>query len=374
MEHVGSAREGEFELKISFICLLYNPVIPFRAMTNTGPAGVEGVWAEDFCHLSHLHFYNPVIPFRAMAHVGPAGGEFDLFEHRSIAVVYFIAGILGVSGNAVIIRIFSKYNPISGVRSRTHVQFAFGNILVVVGAFAGGLSSIFGRWLLGETGCQLYGFVTYTGGMIATTMALVQCVERYYAQNNSEYDKNGGNGFLCVLAWLYSLSVAVAPLVGWNSYTAEASGTACGLNHMVDDWSHKSFFIALPFITTVLMMFAISAVRSAILKNDGPDAVCPAHAQDWFRDYQLNWIAVANLLTMCVGFAPYFYFSVWSVRYPGRQMTMLASVTSPLVAKLSTLFTPIVYCIGSRKFRAAFAASIFGEEAPRTFNADRKSE
>ena len=71
-------------------------------------------------------------------------------------------------------------------------------------------------------------------------------------------------------------------------------------------------------------------------------------------------IAVANLTIVTTGFAPYGFFAIWALFNHGSNMMMLASVVPPVVAKLSTVFYPVVYMVASRKFREAFAARTVG--------------
>ncbi|WAR14546.1 OPSX-like protein, partial [Mya arenaria] len=287
----------------------------------------------------------------------PAGGDFTLFEHRTVALLYFTAGLLGVFGNAVLIRILSRDKPISGSRARLHVHFAFANILVVVGCFFSGLSSVFGKWLFGPTGCQVYGTVTYTGGMAATSLGPALCVQRYLAQGNPKYDQGGASGALSLLSWMYALIIAAGPLLGWNSYSAESAGTACGLEWQVADWSHHSMFFVLVLVSCGLLFFATMYARAAIYGNAALKDAC---------------IAVANMAITGLGFTPYFYFALWALKYPDVQMTALASVLPPLAAKISTVFVPLVYVVANRKFRNAFTSMVFGGQEDTASGGRRK--
>lgn len=71
-------------------------------------------------------------------------------------------------------------------------------------------------------------------------------------------------------------------------------------------------------------------------------------------------IALANLFIVAIGFAPYGFFALWALFNHGSQMTMLASVIPPVVAKLSTAIYPVVYIVASKSFRAEFAARTIG--------------
>ncbi|KAL4220876.1 hypothetical protein ACF0H5_019142 [Mactra antiquata] len=217
----------------------------------------------------------------------PAGGDFSMSEHRTVGVLYFIFGVIGVLGNVLVIFIFSQYKPLSGSRGRLHISLALSNMMVVAGTPFSGSSAFAGRWLFGDLGCQLYGLETYTGGMGACVFAVLVCVQRYLSTNSPKsYDASSWPAFMFTIGWLYSIGVAVGPLLGWNSYTIESSGTACGLNWNKDDFSHRSMFIALPAITIIQMLIAALSIRSALSAHGAAEV----DEKDWFTSKQLNMV------------------------------------------------------------------------------------
>ncbi|XP_045162043.2 visual pigment-like receptor peropsin [Mercenaria mercenaria] len=287
----------------------------------------------------------------------PAGGDFSMAEHRVVGVLYLVSGFLGILGNILIIAILRGENAITGCRSKIHVQFAIANILIVAGIPLSGSSAFAGSWLFGDIGCQMYGVLTYTGGMGAVTFAGLLCIQRYYSISLLNiYDMSGRSLFLSVLGWIYSVGIAIGPVLGWNSYVIESSGTACGLNWHKDDQSHRSLFITLPVVSIVMFLISLWSLRTAFSRPT-PEKI---DEKDWFTNNQLNWIAMANLIIVTTGFAPYGFFAIWALFNHGSEMTMLASVIPPVAAKLSTVFYPVPYIVASKKFREAFAARTIG--------------
>ncbi|XP_060605085.1 retinochrome-like isoform X2 [Ruditapes philippinarum] len=283
--------------------------------------------------------------------------DLTMSGHRAVGVLYLLSGFLGILGNILIISILRGENVLSGCRSKLHIQFAISNLLIVAGIPLSGSSAFAGRWLFGDIGCQFYGALTYTGGMGAVTFAGLLCLQRYFSSSLLNiYDMSSRSLIMCAIGWIYSFGIAISPVLGWNSYTIESSGTACGLNWHKDDQSHRSLFIALPVMSIVMFVISLWALRVAF-STKTPEKM---DEKDWFTNHQLNWIALANLFIVTVGFAPYGFFSLWALVNHGSEMTMLASVIPPVVAKLSTAVYPVVYIVASKNFRAEYAAKTVG--------------
>ncbi|WAR15019.1 OPSX-like protein [Mya arenaria] len=275
-------------------------------------------------------------------------GGFNLFEHRSAAMLFFYSAIFGVIGNLQTLRVLVKDHPLSMSSSRIHVQMAIANILVAATGFQAGANAWIGRWVCGDAGCKAYGFFAMFGGMASVTLAAM-----YDFQSRT-------GGLLTGAAWVFSLVIATGPLMGWNSYALESSGTSCLLDWRVRDQAHISFFLTIGSVFMVLMSAAIFGLRSAIMRTKTDDV---KGGSDWFTESQLNWMAVGNLMLVLCGYNPYLFLAIWSVASPAPlQMGPLAPYVMALMVKCSTLYFPLIYCTASKQFRTAYYPHIFGEK------------
>ncbi|XP_062586902.1 visual pigment-like receptor peropsin [Saccostrea cucullata] len=289
-------------------------------------------------------------------------GEFSDLEHKGVAVLYFLFGVLGVLTNSFVLKTFMKDGVLTSPKNILHVNLAFSNILVVLGFPFSGLSSWHGKWLFGQQGCQLYGVESYTGGIACTGFVFALCFERYLANRQRQiYDTmSSSTWWLITLAvWIHAFVWAILPVLGWSSYSMEASGVACGLNWLKHDFNHTSFVIFMTIEHSVIYLLAFIFLKSAKSYVDS-HTILEVNTQNWFTEKQLVWITFAFLLIAGIGWGPYGYFAVWSQHTQITSISMLAVTLPPLFAKGSTIFYIIPYLVASNRFRDAVVGGDVG--------------
>lgn len=282
-------------------------------------------------------------------------GEFSEVEHKGVAILYFIFGVSGVLANSFVLKTFMKEGVLVSPKNILHINLALSNILVVLGFPFSGLSSWHGKWVFGIRGCQLYGVESYTGGMACPAFIFTLCLERYLANRQRHiYDAmTTGTWWLIALGvWLHAITWAILPILGWNSYSMEASGVSCGLSWLKHDFNHASFIMVMTIEYATLFLLAILFLRSAKSYVDSP-TVLEVNTKNWFTEKQLVWITFAFLMIAGVGWGPYGYFGIWSQRTKSTSVSMLAVTLPPLFAKASASLYIVPYLAASDHFREA---------------------
>nr|XP_022317074.1 visual pigment-like receptor peropsin [Crassostrea virginica] len=282
-------------------------------------------------------------------------GEFSQLEHKGVAVLYFLFGVCGVLTNSFVLKTFMKDGVLVSPKSILHLNLALSNILVVLGFPFSGLSSWHGQWVFGFRGCQMYGVESYTGGMACPVFVFTLCLERYLANRQRQiYDAmTTGTWWMIALAvWLHAITWAVLPVLGWSSYSMEASGVACGLSWLKHDFNHASFIVVMTIEYGILYLLAFFLLKLAKGHQDST-TVLEVNTSNWFTEKQLVWITFSFLMFVGIGWGPYGYFGVWSQHTKTTSISMLAVTLPPLFAKASASFYIIPYLVTSDRFRDA---------------------
>ncbi|XP_022914402.2 visual pigment-like receptor peropsin [Onthophagus taurus] len=167
--------------------------------------------------------------------------------------------IFGITGLVLNIWLFIAFIRNQIVSSRSYLFIlAFciacivrGILVVVFSSF----SALLTRWLFGYTACQLFGFFKLTVGIFQMTLLAFMGIERYLSVGTMHKGEELSYKFYIissVFCWIFAMTIASFPLVGYSGYIYDTTCTACELDWKLNDYYQKSFNISVIVLTAII--------------------------------------------------------------------------------------------------------------------------
>ena len=173
------------------------------------------------------------------------------------------------------------------------------------------------------------------------------------------------------LCWFYALLWGSFPLCGWSSYNLESDKLRCSIHwasRSTKDQAYIVFLFIFCFIIPVsVMSFSFLRVRKELHLMQGRAANLFGReskaAKDNIRaERRHTQLAITMCTVFILTWTPYSLLSFWSSFFAHIAETPVAlATTAALIAKSSTIFTPIIYSVVHKKFRQSLSSTRFGK-------------
>ncbi|CAL8315782.1 unnamed protein product [Merluccius merluccius] len=216
------------------------------------------------------------------------------------------------------------------------------------------------RWLGGDATCIYYGLLGFFFGMASimnlTVMAIVRLYISVNQQSNRERISWRTVKALCAWTWLYGLTWALFPIMGWGRYGPEPFGLSCSLAWV---WMKEDGFtfvisvfvlnLVFPFVVIVFCYSGISlklyfTYRNSSIRGLQISNIVKLH-------HRLLIIAVLISAGFIICWLPYGMVSLWYVLVDGAVLPPEVTLLPCLFAKSSTVYNPIIYYTFSKSFK-----------------------
>ncbi|XP_045202610.1 opsin-5-like [Mercenaria mercenaria] len=242
------------------------------------------------------------------------------------------------------------------------LNLACSDVLLPISAFPLPIfSSFFHRWMFGDIGCVIYGFLGFFFGVVSITTLTIMGFTRYISICHPSIDLSGQKFRRCtlILPYVYALVWSSLPLSGWGSYSLESYGTSCTIQ-----WNENRAFITMMslfciFTPSVIIFFAYSLI---LLKC----RTSHRNVREWQRRSRKmsrkEFFLIKITFAMCWGFLlswmPYAVVSMWTAYGDVTMLPIRFTATAVLLAKSSTVVNPVIYFLMSKKFRPLLLRSL----------------
>ncbi|XP_059165400.1 retinochrome-like isoform X2 [Physella acuta] len=299
---------------------------------------------------------------------------FNKFEHATVGALYMLFCVVGVTSNFLTALTFYKDTKLlTTSKPWLHILLAVANLLVVAPSPFPASSSFSGRWLYGNTMCQMYAFEGMFIGIVAIGSVIALCIERYVMGNKP----NNGCGWFYIWSILMVIGNGffwgVMPLLGWSRYTVELSGTSCAIDWKNPDESYISYLV-----TMEIFSFAIPVVAAFVClywahspattqPGAGPSGSGQGDTSGQqvaqvdqnmapLTEGQLHSLCYVFLLLMLIGWGPFAFLCTSTIFNGAQGLSYLASSIPPLSCKLMVSSYPLAYAVVSPRFRHSFTS------------------
>jgi len=280
--------------------------------------------------------------------------QFTMWEHYFTGAVYLLLGcfVFGTCGMCLIY--LSRKSPKPRRKYAILMHVLITAMAVNGGDAAHASSSIVGRWLYGNAGCQLMGFWGFFGGMSHIWMLFAFAMERYVAVcHNDFYSTMPSLYYTIIIGMMYSFGTfwATMPLLGWASYGLEVHGTSCTINYAVSDESYQSFvfFLAVFSFMTPMVSGWYAVTKAWAGLNNMPEAE-KEKDKDLISEEQLTALAGAFILISMISWSGFGYVAVYSaLTHAGSSLSHLAGHVPPIMSKMGcALFPVLIFLVTAR--------------------------
>ncbi|KAG1650490.1 Visual pigment-like receptor peropsin [Nymphon striatum] len=252
------------------------------------------------------------------------------------------------------------------------MNLAVGDVLMVISQNPfSGISAMMNRWLFGEVGCQVYGFMGFLSGTVMIGSMTVIAVYRYHVTKWSYENVNltfKKTAVILAGVWIYAFFWSLMPLLGWARYDLEPSLTACTIDWRNNDVSYKTFLVTyctfgfiIPFSIQIICYYE----ASNILKRTDPrnnrnsiedHKVKPAFV--WALHSSANKMGIALVSSFLIAWTPYAILCMWTVIDVPDTVPFFLTLIPPIFAKSFTFINPLVFYCSHPRLRRAMKLTV----------------
>lgn len=288
---------------------------------------------------------------------------FPASTHVIVGSYLVIIGVLGTLGNGLVLVTFLRFRVLVTPTSLLLINLAGSDLgLILFGFPFSGSSSLSGRWIFGDGGCQWYAFMGFLFGSAHIGTLALLALDRYLiACKISLRGKLTYKRYIQMLSavWAYALFWSIMPLLGWGRYGLEPSVTTCTIDWQHNDSSYKSFIIVY-FVLGFLVPFAIIAVcYIAIVRRARRKSKERAVVRDqWTNERSVTVMSFILIVAFVVAWSPYAVLCLWTIFAAPSTVPPFLTLIPPLFAKSSTVFNPLIYFLTNPKLRTAILSTV----------------
>jgi len=269
-------------------------------------------------------------------------------QHTYNGIWLFSTGILGCLGNSLVVVMFLKFPKLLSPPNLLLLNIAIGDLCLAGGFPITGTSSLAGKWLWGDLGCQLYAFKGFfflignlaTHAMIALDRYLVICRPDPGAKlTYHRYFK------MIMFIWIWSFFWSVCPLLGWSRFGFEPSVITCTLDWQNNDASYKSYImVALIFsymVPFIIMGYCYNQVSKYLhqAKQQGDAQI----TYDWVKENDSVKMATSLIAAFLLCWSCYAFVTLWVVVREPITVPVILTIIAPLICKAHPVINPIIY-------------------------------
>ncbi|XP_045581772.2 opsin-5 [Procambarus clarkii] len=299
---------------------------------------------------------------------GAPGVDLDKFASRLMWYEDFIVGsflvfvgVLSVLGNVSTVLMFRQR-----LRQLTPAEVLLLNLalmhlfLALCSYPAPMVSSFAHRWLFGDIGCEVYGFVCYLLGIATITSMAALAVVRYLKTCSLAYGRRLTSEHMKVVlvgVYMYSVFWAVLPLFSFVSdFEVEPFGTSCTLNWANPANSAQVYIVLVVTLVVTLpaavMVWCYARILLLVRRNYRNKLTTLRNPPTSQRRSELQITLVSGLV--CAGFLvawlPYCLVSVVT-GLMGHQAPVYVTLVPVLLAKSSCAYNPVIYVFVNARYR-----------------------
>lgn len=198
--------------------------------------------------------------------------------HKILGLVMIVLGIMGWSGNGVVVYVFMMTPSLRTPSNLLVVNLAFSDfIMMIIMSPPMVINCYYETWILGPLMCDIYAMVGSLCGCASIWTMTAIALDRYNVIVKGMAGKplTIKKALLEILIiWLFAALWTIMPMIGWNRYVPEGNMTACGTDYLNKDWTSKSYILVYsifvyytPLLTIIYSYYFIVSTVAAHEKS-----------------------------------------------------------------------------------------------------------
>nr|AEG80176.1 long wavelength-sensitive visual pigment [Eueides aliphera] len=308
--------------------------------------------------------------------------------HGLLGFVIGVLGFISVTGNGMVVYIFTTTKSLKTPSNILVVNLAFSDFLMMFMMAPPMVINCYNEtWVFGPLACQLYACAGSLYGCVSIWTMTMIAFDRYnvIVKGIAAKPMTINGALLRVFGiWAFSLAWTIAPLFGWGRYVPEGNMTACGTDYFDKSMSNISYIVLYsvacyyaPLLLIIYSYFfivqAVAAHEKAMREQAKKMNVASLRSSDAANTSAECKLAKVALMTISLWFMAWTPYLV--INYAGIFETMtispIVTIWGSVFAKANAVYNPIVYGISHPKYRAALYArfpSLACQSAPEDNN------
>ncbi|KAK5646225.1 hypothetical protein RI129_004689 [Pyrocoelia pectoralis] len=290
--------------------------------------------------------------------------------HSMLGFAIGVLGCISVSGNGMVIYIFSTTKSLRSPSNLLVVNLAFSDFLMMFTMAPPMVINCYNEtWVFGPLFCEIYALLGSLFGCTSIwTMTLI-ALDRYnvIVKGLSAKPLTSKGALLRIfLVWVFSAGWTIAPLFGWNRYVPEGNMTVCGTDYLSKGWFSRSYILFYSWFVYFLPLFAIIysywfivqavAAHEANMREQAKKmnvaSLRSSEAAQTSAECKLAKVALMTISLWFMAWTPYLVINYAGI-FDGSKISPIATIWSSLFAKANAVYNPIVYGISHPKYRQA---------------------
>nr|ALH22335.1 LW-sensitive opsin [Photinus marginellus]APY20647.1 long wavelength sensitive opsin [Photinus marginellus] len=289
--------------------------------------------------------------------------------HSMLGFAIVVLGCTSVTGNGMVIYIFSTTKSLRTPSNLLVVNLAFSDFLMMATMAPPMVINCYNEtWVFGPLFCEIYGMLGSLFGCTSIWTMTMIAFDRYNVIVKGLSAKpltSKGALVQIFLVWAFSLGWTVAPLFGWNRYVPEGNMAVCGTDNLTKGWHSRSYILLYSWFVYFLPLFviiysytfiiqAVAAHEAAMreqAKKMNVASLRSSEAAQTSAECKLAKVALMTISLWFMAWTPYLV-----INYAGifdTKISPIGTIWSSIFAKANAVYNPIVYGISHPKYRQA---------------------
>lgn len=294
-----------------------------------------------------------------------ASHEFGELEKCVAGLIYMLTGVCGILVYIHGMQALNRSMPAPRYILYFHLYLA--NLTMCICSLFASMAAFAGGWRFGDQACQVYAHISFISGMASIFFTALLAAEAYLSVNwQQTYESLSSGPYHCVvvLVWIMAAMWAMAPLIGFSSYSLEPAGITCEISWTRTDRNHTWFLMLLmsagfwlPFSLAVYLLFlswcgpALTGTRAETNTGEKP-WMCIAWCEPSL-DHRAAILKAStlHLAASMMSWSPYALVCLLPYVYPGLTLHPLAIVTPSIAAKVGIALQGMILPFCSARVR-----------------------
>ena len=294
-------------------------------------------------------------------------------QSESAGIVIFVSMLIltGILGNTLVIVVTLINFTLKTTANALIVNLAVADILTLssIVIMIGSLAK--GKWIYGETACQVNGFAVMTFGVASALSISAISINRYLVTVNltayhSVFGAKNRTLFLLVALWIFAGTFGSLPLVGWSKYAYVPARGFCYLSYSTS-LSYTITFYTLVAPCCLAAAFCYWRIYLTIRQNklnhirklslSTPESSNRLkRRQEFSSELSERKITLSICVVVLVYYttlAPFTIVNLMVIWKPGFKISPSLDIGTTIVAMMNHVINVFIYSALNRQYRQA---------------------
>ena len=276
------------------------------------------------------------------------------------AILVCIVIVIGILGNLMVVLVSIKGNRVRTKGRAFIASLAIADTVASTNLIFMLVSAVnYGKWVFGDTFCQLNGFVASQFVASSTYSLQAISVDRYFiVVKQSLYRRvfTTRNQLLIIaLIWCIPIPLAIGPVLGWSQYEFQTGKCLC----LYDYRTSISYSIAVVLVTVLIPLFVMCLCYFQIFKQVRHHSNQVDTTVNNTQNMNVQEVKITKTLFVVIAayvacFAPAAIANLIKIVIPTFEIPLWIDILSMILVFFNHANNPIIYGALNKQYRKAF--------------------